>query len=180
MCREGRKVFISDLVFLFFTVNLCRLLGRTRRHTALHFWWDGRWRSSLTLGSRNAGFVPKPLVLAWWTRAALLTHQAWGLLETAARVGYFWGFADMQSCMYVTVHRLGISPGENSQSSRRGQYRHSVHDISSCKDKSIHLLVPFKTLRGTRLYSFKINRALLAGPHRLCCPPQPTNDALTG
>lgn len=79
----------------------------------------------------------------------------------------FWGFADIQSCMYVTVHRLGILPGENSQSSRTGQYRHSVHDISSCKDKSLNLLLPFKTLHVTRLYSFKTNRALFAVPHSL-------------
>lgn len=69
--------------------------------------------------------------------------------------------------MYVTVHRLGISPGENSQSSRTGQYRHSVHDISSCKDKSLNLLLPFKTLHVTRLYSFKTDRALFAVPHIL-------------
>lgn len=64
--------------------------------------------------------------------------------------------------MRVTVHRLGMSPGENSQSSRTGQYRYSVQDVSSGKDKSFNLLLPFKTLHVTRLYSFKTNKALLA------------------
>lgn len=82
--------------------------------------------------------------------------------------------------MCVTVHRLGISPGEHSQGSRTGQYRDSVRDISSCKHESLNLLLPFKTLHVTWLYSLKANRTLLAVPHSLCCPSQPANDALTG
>lgn len=167
MWREGRKVFISDLVLLLFTVNLCRLLGRTRSHTALHFWRDGGQSSSLTLGSRNAKLYPNQW--CWLGEQEQLyshiKHGAWWRLLLVLK--NFWGFADIQGCMYVTVHKLGISPGENNQSSRTGQYRHSVHDISSCKDKSLNLLLPFKTLHVTRLYSFKTDRALFAVPHSL-------------